>query len=121
MLLGDFFTYSIISYENDTLCAEIQLNKDHNIFKGHFPGSPIVCVCQVQMVKDIMGQTLKKEIQLQNARDIKFLSMINPETDNPLYLELKVKPTENGIISFSGVLSANGKKCLKIKGEFGEK
>ena len=52
MLKNDFFTFTALQLEGDMVTTNIELNAAHSIFKGHFPGQPIVPgVCMMQMVK----------------------------------------------------------------------
>ena len=121
MLLDDFFRYTLTLQNEDQLCAEIQLNSQHEIFKGHFPGSPIVPgVCQVQMIQDVISDVLKKEFQLSQSQNIKFLSFINPEVETPLTLDIKLVKKEGDSLKVKALLSQNSKKCLKISALFDE-
>lgn len=57
MLLKDF--YKIISLENTVdskYKAVISINEQHDVFKGHFPGNPIMPgVCMMQIIKRADG------------------------------------------------------------------
>lgn len=121
MLLDDFFTYSLISKNEDQICAEIKLNSQHHIFKGHFPESPIVPgVCQVQMIQEVLNDSLKEAFQLSHAQNIKFLSFINPEVDPLLTLDIKLIKKEDRSLKIKALLSQDSKKCLKISALFGK-
>ncbi len=48
--------YSILSFEqqDDILTSRIKLYKEHEIFKGHFPGNPVMPgVCMIQIIKEL--------------------------------------------------------------------
>jgi 3-hydroxyacyl-[acyl-carrier-protein] dehydratase len=65
ILLGDFFEIVSLETEEGNINALIEINAEHNIFEGHFPGQPVVPgVCQMQMIKEILEQVLEKEIQI---------------------------------------------------------
>ncbi len=73
--------YKIISHEasGDEISARISFNEDHPVFKGHFPGNPIVPgVVQVQIFKDLLEQKLGRKLFLNQTKFIKFLNVINP-------------------------------------------
>ena len=73
--------FSIISEESTTgsVSAILGINKDHGIFKGHFPGQPVVPgVCMLQVAKELTERHIKKTMQVVEASNIKFLSVMNP-------------------------------------------
>lgn len=83
MLLKDFF--KIISTEiidNEAL-IELELNPQHSIFQGHFPGHPITPgVCVTQMAVDLFSHIQQQEYMMTKAKSVKFLHIIKPE-ENP--------------------------------------
>ncbi len=120
-MLDNFYNYKIIEISDEKLIAKITLNKDHKVYKGHFPEMPITPgVCQVQMVKEILSLELKKNLKLITAKDIKFLSMINPMETSELDIEVKLKTLENNDITINGLMTAEGRKFLKIRAVFAE-
>jgi len=40
-ILTDFYTLQSYDKNEKSFVANIILNKDHEIFKGHFPGNPV--------------------------------------------------------------------------------
>ncbi|MBS1934927.1 MAG: hydroxymyristoyl-ACP dehydratase, partial [Bacteroidetes bacterium] len=59
MLQGNFFTITSIAHENISVKAVLELNPAHDIFKGHFPETPVVPgVCMLQMLKEVMENIL---------------------------------------------------------------
>ena len=63
--------------------AVIDLNVNHDIYKGHFPEQPIVPgVCQVQIIKEFLEDLMGKKLQMITGDNIKFTGMIIP-TQNP--------------------------------------
>lgn len=120
MLLDDFFTYTLLSKSEDQICAKIKLNSQHRIFQGHFPKAPIVPgVCQVQMIQEIINDSLNKEYNLLKAQNIKFLSFINPEEDPFLTADITFVKKEGHALKIKGLLSQSDKKCLKVSALFG--
>ena len=60
--------------------AVVRLNKDSEIFKGHFPDNPIAPgVCMVQILKELTSKITKTKLTMQSASNIKFMALINPE------------------------------------------
>ena len=61
MLLNNFYKFDIKEVKEEEITAVVKINKEHDIFKGHFPDFPLVAgVCQVLMVKEIFNSGLKK-------------------------------------------------------------
>ena len=93
MLLNNFFEIkekvATKSGEKVIVSSRIAINKAHPIFKGHFPGQPVVPgVCMIQMVKEILESHLSIKLLLTSAANIKFLSVINPEINSELNIEI---------------------------------
>lgn len=118
MLNNDFFYIGLISSDGSNIIAELQLNPDHNIFKGHFPGQPVVPgVCQVQMIKEILETALGNSLQLKTADHIKFLSIIIPDHTSAIKAVITYAEEENELLVTASLTKAD-KICLKMKGTF---
>ena len=98
MLHPDLFTFTDLQADGDKLKTIISLNAGHPIFKGHFPGQPVLPgVCMMQMVKEVTEIYLDKKIRLKKARELKFLAFINPVECPFIQLEFSIKTTDDGI------------------------
>jgi len=98
MLHPNLFTFTDLQIGGDKLKTTIKLNAGHFIFKGHFPGQPVLPgVCMMQMVKEVTEVYIDKKIRLQKARELKFLSFIDPIEHSSIQMELSVKTTDDGI------------------------
>lgn len=90
--------YTLTSYEkaeNGSFLAYIHLNKDHDIFKGHFPGNPVTPgVCMMQIIKELTEEFTGSKLFLKTASNIKFMAIINPFETPDLKLQLDI--TEDG-------------------------
>lgn len=96
MLLKGFYTLNKIDQINDNEYeAFIHLNKDHDIFKGHFPGNPITPgVCMVQILKEITSEIVNQKLVMKSSSNIKFMALINPEKTPDLKLNIAIN-TDN--------------------------
>ena len=96
-LLNDFYTVNSVEKPADNkLLANIQLDPEHVIFKGHFEQMPVVPgVCQTQMIKELLQQETGKNLTLTNGNNIKFTGMIIPTTHASIQLELNYTAIEN--------------------------
>ena len=85
MLKDDLYSVKKIKEENKFIEAIIELNEQHKIFKGHFPGQPVLPgVCIMQMTREILESFLNKKLQLLKADDIRFSSMVDPTKNKEL-------------------------------------
>ena len=97
MLLNSFFNITGVTRDetNTKFNATIELNPQHPIYEGHFPGNPVVPgVCMQQMVKESLGLFLGKTLLLYKADIIKFLSVIIPENNKSFKLSINIKSAE---------------------------
>jgi len=98
-ILTDFYTLeSHEKAENGSFTAHISLNKDHDIFKGHFPGNPVTPgVCMMQIVKELTEEFTGKKLFLKSASNVKFMAIINPFETPDLTLQLDINEGEEEI------------------------
>jgi 3-hydroxyacyl-[acyl-carrier-protein] dehydratase len=79
---------NILSKEitNTTIEIEFKINPEHNVFKGHFPGNPIVPgVLEMQIAETILLDSLSIKATLFNVSNVKFSKPIYPNNIS-LYL-----------------------------------
>jgi 3-hydroxyacyl-[acyl-carrier-protein] dehydratase len=118
MLKDTFFSFTPPVVNDALLKTTITLNPAHDIFKGHFPGQPIVPgVCMMQMIKEVLEDHLDKKLQLVKADNIKFLSFIDPNQHKQVGLEIKMSIIE-GQVKVDAQLANEGVVFLKFKGIF---
>ena len=101
------------------IVAVITVNEQSEIFKGHFPGQPVVPgACMLQLVKDVLEDALKQSLQLRKAEQLKFIAMITPENTGQLVLEIVYRNLEDGVIKVNAKLNATDVVCFKLQGNF---
>lgn len=98
MLIKDFYKVLSLTQEGNQIQAQIFVNKDHAIFKGHFPGNPVMPgVCIMQIIKELTEQVVGGELFMSKASNIKFKTIINPELHPTLDLQINIKEEEDFI------------------------
>jgi 3-hydroxyacyl-[acyl-carrier-protein] dehydratase len=118
MLKDNFFSFTPPVVDGALIKTTITLNPAHDIFKGHFPGQPVVPgVCMMQMVKEVLENYLGKKMQLVKADNIKFLSFIDPGQNGQIGLEVKMNVVD-GLVKADAQLANEGVVFLKFKGVF---
>ena len=97
MLLKDFYKVNNLAVAENLATANITINKDHEVFKGHFPGNHVTPgVCMMQIIKELTEQIVDKKLFMESSSNVKFMAIINPEKTPDLVLELDIIETETG-------------------------
>lgn len=116
MLMNDFYTIHEAQKTENSYSATIQFNASHNIFKGHFPGQPVVPgVCMMEIVKEILEQEIGKLLLLKKAANVKFLQLITPDI-YPV-INLKWEETENDY-NISASFNKEASVLFKLSGSY---
>jgi len=117
MELKSIYEVKSIRVLDREISVRIVFNKDHMVFKGHFPGNPVVPgVVQVQILKDLLENVLHKKVFLNRTKSIKFLNVISPleveevqfeivyeqQTDNNFAVKCVVKTETQVYMKYSG-------------------
>ena len=117
-LLVNFYSEisSTFSEENcSTFNCIIQLNAEHEFYKGHFEQVPISPgVCLIQIIKEIIMYKFQKNLMLVEGKNIKFLSLINPKENSQFQIDFTVNQTDS-TFDVSANYSNNGKVYSKLK------
>lgn len=97
MQLKNFYKVNNLTVVENKATVNITINKDHEIFKGHFPGNPVTPgVCMMQIIKELTEQVVNKKLFMQSSSNIKFMAIINPEINPDLELILDITETDGG-------------------------
>ena len=118
MLIEGLYTLQTLEQDNQEVNAKVKLHKEHEVFKGHFPGNPIMPgVCMIQMIKELTEKVTGKELFLSVASNVKFMAKINPEENEVIDLNLKISE-ENDCIKVKNVTSYDQTVALKLSTTF---
>jgi len=116
MVLKDF--YKVLSEEkvsDSKYNITILINEKHEVFKGHFPGNPIMPgVCMIQIIKELTESITKSSLMIQSLANVKFMALINPEVTPELRLELDVTITEDDLVKVKNTTYFNDTTALKL-------
>lgn len=118
-LLNDFYTLqSQTATGSDAFLAQVQLNAAHPVFKGHFEQMPVVPgVFQTQLVKELLQEQVKENLQLVSGDNIKFMSMIVPGNHPHVEVEISYRKNENKYMAEARLYWENT-TFTKFKGTF---
>lgn len=79
ILRNSLYTISDKRTEGESVLYQILLDKNHFIYKAHFPNEPITPgVCIIQIAKELLEDYLHEEYEISHVKNIKFLSVLSP-------------------------------------------
>lgn len=116
MLLKDFYTVdSFDTADGQKYVATIMLNKEHDVFKGHFPDNPVTPgVCMMQIIKELTQEAVKTPLTMKSASNIKFMALINPEVNPLLRLELDIVVADDNTVKVKNTSYFDETVALKL-------
>jgi 3-hydroxyacyl-[acyl-carrier-protein] dehydratase len=80
VLINDFYTCRDIEQGASDYSCRLVFNEHHAIFKGHFPGQPVVPgVCMMEIVKELLEGVTGKPLMLRSSQNVKFLRLTTPD------------------------------------------
>lgn len=118
MLIKGLYTVQGIEKAENGISARIHLDKDHEIFRGHFPGNPVMPgVCMIQIIKELTEEATGKDLFLSVSSNIKFMAIINPEINPDLELLIDIVE-DGGGVKVRNVTSFDDTVALKLNATF---
>ena len=79
ILKNSLYTIADKRMEGSGIFYQILLDKNHFIYKAHFPNEPITPgVCMIQIAKELLEDYLHEEYEISYIKNIKFLSVLSP-------------------------------------------
>ena len=79
ILKNSLYTIADKRMEGSGIFYQILLDKNHFIYKAHFPNEPITPgVCIIQIAKELLEDYLHEEYEISHVKNIKFLSVLSP-------------------------------------------
>jgi 3-hydroxyacyl-[acyl-carrier-protein] dehydratase len=120
MVLQDF--YKILSEEKTSdskYTFTILVNEKHEVFKGHFPGNPIMPgVRMIQIIKELSESITESALFMQTLTNVKFMALINPEATPELRLELDITKTEDDLVKVKNTTYFKDTVALKLSSAY---
>lgn len=116
MLLKDFYTVQKLENVSEgKYDAVVQLNNQHDIFKGHFPGNPVTPgVCMMQIIKELSQEILGSSLFMTSSSNVKFMALINPDVHSVLRLELEISGSLETEVKVKNTTSFDDTVALKL-------
>lgn len=118
MQLKDFYSELNTVEKDGEFTTEISINKDHEIYIGHFPNMPVTPgVILMQLFKEEVEKRTKTRLQLQNAVNVKFMAVVNPNLSDKFLLQSQITREDN-LIRLKGIAKHLDKIALKINSTY---
>lgn len=109
---------TVVSQAETESLMEVKILSDSPIFKGHFPGNPILPgVVMVEAVRSSLQCLFLRAFRLKSALSIKFLSVLNPVENANVHLSIKHAEIEEGL-KIEATLFSTDKIFFKMKGVY---
>lgn len=119
MLIKNLYTIQKFETAEQKITAQVFVNKNHEIFKGHFPDNPVMPgVCMMQIIKELTEKASNKKLFMQTASNIKFMALINPEINPTLDLSIDFSGDDDEIIKVKNITKFGETTALKFSGTF---
>lgn len=121
MLLEGLYEIQEFNYTEPYVKATVKLNKEHEIFEGHFPGHPVLPgVCVIQIIKELTEKSLEKKLLLSVASNVKFMTVINPEKNDTVQFKIELSQSDDEVkikntVSFEDTLALKLNASFKIR------
>lgn len=113
MLIPHFYSIKEFNFTDNKLKSIIELNPEHDVFKGHFPNNPVTPgVCMLQILKELTEQATNTNLFIKECSNVKFMALINPETNPILVITIDINPLEE---NFKIKASANFDETVALK------
>ena len=116
MLVPDFYTIQKTEAMDGFIKSTIRLNPNHAVYKGHFPGQPVVPgVIQLQIIKEILEESIGQQLLISHVSSAKYLRIVTPDTSPELMITIQYSKTEEDEIKVNALIGALETTFTKVK------
>ncbi len=89
-LINDFFKVLETSTGELGFSTTVQLNPEHVVYAGHFPGYPVTPgVMQLQIVHELLEDHFSRKLMLMKMPQCKFLKVLDPNETSQLMIQIE--------------------------------
>lgn len=116
MLIDQLYSTERFETESGSVKASVRINYAHDVFKGHFPGTPVLPgVCTMLIIRELVERYLGCNLKYGKVSSCKFLAMVTPSLSDVVELEIDVDGRTVKAVGMCG-----GRTCVKMKAEMDE-
>ncbi|MCF4101633.1 hydroxymyristoyl-ACP dehydratase [Gillisia sp. M10.2A] len=114
MLLKDFYTVKNSIQQDGEYITQLQINKEHKLYKGHFPERPVTAgVILMQLFKEEAERITGHQLQLSKANNIKFMVVVDPDVSEDFVLHSTIE-IDGDRVKLKGFAKHNEAVAIKI-------
>lgn len=109
------------SAEGSSRIFEAIINPQSDIFKGHFPGAPVLPgVCTLYMLKDCLSIALNSDVTISEISQCKFTGMVDPVAEQRLEFQTEIKEESEkaGKVTATVKMGETGRVIMKFRGGY---
>ena len=115
MLQNSFYKIVNMDSGQHDCTATICLNREHEIYKAHFPGQPVTPgVCQIQIVTEILALQLNENVYLSDIKNVKYMAVISPEEVSELTVDIQLKAREQDSCKVNALFRSGEQRFSKM-------
>lgn len=108
MLKDSLYLIADLKNTGQAISAAITLYPEHKIFKGHYPGQPVLPgACMLQILKDVLETALSAKLMMVHTTQLKFLAMVDPRQNTALRIETSYQFADDEMRVKASVFSDN--------------
>lgn len=116
---NELFKICKLEHYGGLISAVLDINKDSDIFNGHFPGQPVIPgACMLQIVKEVLESALTSSFRLKKADHLKFILFIDPSITHSVLMDLSYKQVNEDTLNVTAKLINGEVICFKFQGIF---
>lgn len=110
MLKDQLYTVKSSKKDDSRLEYIIQINPEHAIYSGHFPGFPVTPgVVELEIIKELAEGELGKKLRLDTIRNCKFTQILDPTKVGDLDVSITLTSEDSSAKVEAEIKDGNGK------------
>ena len=118
MLLPDYYTILNRRSESDATVFEIALNAACEVYKGHFPETPVSPgVCNIQMVKECVEEVVGNPLILNYIQQCRLTTLVTPQQHPTVEVRVWLVAPIDGGVKIRATIGKGELVYLELKGE----
>ncbi|MCB0760135.1 MAG: 3-hydroxyacyl-ACP dehydratase [Flavobacteriales bacterium] len=116
--MAAFYHKKSQSQGEDGHAFHIELNAQHPVYEGHFPGQPVAPgVMLTRMIQELTEEISGSKLFLAEARSIKFLKFVDPTATPTLDVHIQLIPDEE-VVKINSRADFEGATYFKLNATF---
>lgn len=108
ILLNSLFYLRELRFEKEEIHALLNINANHEILSGHFPGFPVMPgVCMMQITREVFDKATGFSVRIVKGDNIKFLAVLDPGQYRDVKLSISYKAVDSAFDITASIISVS--------------